>query len=127
MIDSKDMFFWSMIKHFSEDEFICGCGCGLNNISLDLVSKLEKARLICGVPFYITSACRCSKHNKSVGGSSSSSHLVGTAVDILCKSGPVRQKILTALVKVGFERIGVASEFIHVDIDSTKNKSIWVY
>jgi zinc D-Ala-D-Ala carboxypeptidase len=125
--NNKSLHFWGLIKNFKENEFLCSCGCKLNNINYDLVSKLEKARFISGIPFVITSACRCQKHNKAVGGVATSSHLFGLAVDILVESSDIRQKVLNSLIKVGFVRIGISKNFIHVDIDSSKNNSVWIY
>ena len=67
-----------MTKNFSRAEFACKCGCGLCNPDPELVKKLEKFRTLCGnKPMNINSACRCEKHNKAVGGSTKSQHLMG--------------------------------------------------
>lgn len=77
---------WDNIKHFSKSEFTCKCGCGLNNINLNLVNVLEKIREHFGEnPVNITSGCRCSKHNKAVGGVQGSRHVLGKAADIYIK------------------------------------------
>ena len=55
---------WSDINYFKDYEFTCKCGCGLNNISEELVFNLDEARDISQIPFKINSACRCEKHNK---------------------------------------------------------------
>jgi uncharacterized protein YcbK (DUF882 family) len=113
-------------KHFKESEFACKC-CGLNGISLDLVTRLETARELAGVPFKINSGVRCAKHNKAVGGSKSSSHVLKLAVDIACTNDRDRFKIIEALIEAGFTRIGVNGTFIHVDVDSNKNSAFWFY
>ena len=118
---------WNKIKHFKKSEFACKCGCGLNCIDFDLVKKLDFAREIAGVPFVITSACRCSSHNKEVGGLSNSSHLRGFAVDIAVTDSYHRFKILVALLGVGFNRLGVYSDFIHADIDLDKPQNVIWY
>jgi len=117
-----------MFKYFKESEFKCKCGCGKNNISPLLVVKIEAAREIAGIPFKLISACRCIKWNKEVGGSDTSSHPSGLAIDIKAKSSQERFKILSALVMAGFNRIGMGKNFIHADIDSKKVQSvIWLY
>ena len=69
-------------KHFKKEEFTCKCGCGQNNISYRLVGILEEIRTHFGNnPVIITSGCRCAKHNKNVGGVSSSQHIFGKATD----------------------------------------------
>ncbi len=92
-----------------------------------LLFKLENAREMAGVPFKINSGYRTEAHNKSINARSTSSHIKGLAVDIHCTKGIYRQKILTALIKAGFTRIGIANTFIHVDTDREKLNSIWVY
>jgi uncharacterized protein YcbK (DUF882 family) len=117
-----------MRSYFKPEEFECKCGCGLNNVNDVLIQQLNIARHSAGVPFIITSATRCSKHNKSVGGVDSSSHTTGYAVDISAPTPRARFKILQALVMVGFNRIGIAGTFIHVDNDKTKPEDVtWLY
>jgi len=116
------------MSYFELGEFACKCKCGLNNTKPGLILKLNEARSIAGIPFKITSGSRCGSHNQAVGGSQSSSHLYGTAVDISCAKPSDRYKIVTALLEAGFTRIGVANSFIHVDIDDKKvQEVIWTY
>ena len=115
---------WSLIDFFKKDDFTCHCGCGLNNISFDLVRKLNIARFLCGFPFIVNSACRCILHNKSIGGSVSSSHLLGFAIDIAVKSPSQRFKMVQVLMSLGFNRIGIYKDFIHIDIDSFKTQNV---
>ena len=118
--------FWDSIPYFKKNEFTCKCGCRNNNISHKLIEKLNKARNLASVPFNINSACRCETHNSSVKGSENSSHLKGYAVDIRISNSVDRFKILNSLILVGFSRIGVYKNFIHVDIDNDKtNNVIW--
>lgn len=117
-----------MAKYFKDSEFTCKCGCGTNNIDDALVRKLDIAREKAGVPFVINSACRCAAHNKKVGGSATSSHLTGHAVDISATTGTAKFKIVQGLLEAGFTRIGVAKSFIHVDNDPNKPAEvIWLY
>ncbi len=115
------------MSYFKFDEFECKCGCGFNNIDIDLLSRLNMARIDAKVSFIINSGCRCNKHNKNVGGSPTSSHLRGLAVDIKCESSLDRQIMLTSLIKVGFKRIGISKTFLHVDVDPNKSPAIWLY
>ena len=115
--------FWSEIDFFKEKDFACPC-CGRNFIDLKLVMKLDLARTIAGIPFIINSACRCEKHNYDVGGSVTSSHKEGLAVDIKCVNSVDRFIIINALIRVGFVRILIYKNFIHVDIDSSKSQNI---
>lgn len=76
---------WDNIKHFKKNEFTCKCGCGMNNISIELVKVLEEIRNHFGQPCTVTSGCRCATHNKRVGGVQGSRHVSGKASDIYVK------------------------------------------
>lgn len=98
------------------------------NMDANFLHKLDKARELAGMPFIINSAYRSPEHNAKIGGRPNSSHLKGLAVDISVKDSRTRFIILDALIKVGFNRIGIANSFIHVDLDIDKsNKVIWTY
>ncbi len=98
------------------------------DLKFDLVTMLDQARDIAGVPFKITSGYRSPEHNKKVGGVDDSAHLTREAVDIACTSNANRHKIINALIKVGFNRIGIAGTFIHCDISKDKpQNTIWLY
>ena len=62
------------IKNFSELELKCRC-CGLLNMSDEFLIRLQAFRYLLGKPLTVTSACRCKKHNKNVGGVDSSCHV----------------------------------------------------
>jgi uncharacterized protein YcbK (DUF882 family) len=121
------------MNYFKPSETECKCGCGINNIDSKFMKMLNKAREIADMPFFITSGCRCPKHNKNVGGSKSSSHIASNrrkckAVDIKADTSRRRLFILSALLQAGFTRIGMANNFIHVDNDETKPPNvIWLY
>lgn len=115
-----------LTANFSRREFKCPC-CGRDDISIELVRKLQRVRDVAG-PLRITSGVRCSSHNKAVSGKSSSSHLKGLAVDVHCKSSSKRFAILEAAFKVGFRRIGPGPGFVHLDIDEDKAQRVsWDY
>ena len=123
-----------MLKYFNFEEFDCPTleGSGLptsdgGKMNLDFLHKLDEARELAGVPFKITSGYRSPQHNSDVGGRVGSSHLKGLAVDISCDNSGHRQKILTALIKVGFKRIGIAKSFKHTDLDNEKPNATWLY
>jgi len=99
----------------------------------DFLAMLDEARDCAGIPFIITSGFRTVSHNKKLikegyTASSNSSHLLGLAADIYCTDSRSRYIILDALQEVGFTRIGVAPNFLHVDLDINKPQHrIWVY
>lgn len=81
-------------KHFTLDEFIKSATAtrlgidntpdekALNCIQALVDNVLEPLRVHFGRPIIITSGYRCPRLNKAVGGSSTSQHAVGQAVDI---------------------------------------------
>ncbi len=117
------------MKYFNYEEFdspdIQGSG---QLMDPELLDMIDKAREIYGKPIRVNSGYRTEDHNRKVGGVDSSSHLKGLAIDVACVRSNDRFKMLTALIEVGFNRIGVASTFIHVDIDKDKSQNvIWTY
>ena len=97
-------------------------------MSNKFLSKLSRARHHANIPFIIKSGFRTVEHNKTVGGVSKSSHLVGLACDIYTQNSKSRFIILTALLKVGFNRIGIGQNFIHVDDSQIKTPNVlWLY
>ena len=98
----------------------------------EFVALLDKARDIVDgqMIFKITSGYRTPKHNTSVKGSKSSSHMniPCNACDIAVKDSSTRYKIISSLLKVGINRIGIGKNFIHCDTDLEKSQNvIWHY
>jgi len=112
---------YDKLVYFDSREFECPC-CrqGSDRMNLVFVARLDQARGLADVPFVITSGWRCERHNAEVGGSETSSHMKGLAVDLECQLSGVRFQILWALRVVGFNRIGIRRDFIHVDMDFDK-------
>tara|TARA_R110000823_G_scaffold253568_1_gene375997 strand:- start:167 stop:541 length:375 start_codon:yes stop_codon:yes gene_type:complete len=123
------------MKYFDYEEFDSPdeIGSGLpttdgGKMNVNFLHKLDEARAISGVPYKITSGYRTPKHNAKVGGRVGSSHLKGVAVDIKCNNSNDRARILKGLFLVGLgRRIGIATQFIHVDADYDKPSAIWLY
>ena len=98
-----------------------------DNMNVDFLAKLDEAREFAGIPFIINSAYRSPSHPESIK-NPTSSHIKGLAVDISAKDSRQRFLILDALMVVGFNRIGIAGTFIHVDSDLDKSQNvIWTY
>jgi uncharacterized protein YcbK (DUF882 family) len=107
----------------------CQCGCG-KDIDSHLLFILEELQDDCPVKFIITSGARCKAHNKAVGGVESSAHVSGLAVDIAINNSWERYHILRSLCQEWTDvvRIGVARDFIHMDIDKNKPQEVvWLY
>ena len=114
-----------MANYFSRKELECRC-CGVCLVDDNLISRLNQARELAGIPFIITSGYRCEKHNAEVGGVPTSSHTKGLAVDIAFKDSNQCFKIMKSLLDAGFNRIGInfAKSFIHCDIDGDKPQNV---
>ena len=118
---------WSQIEYFTPSEFSCKC-CGEVELGDSFMQMLDLARSIAGVPFTITSGYRCKEHNEAEGGKPTSSHPLGLAADIKASGSRHRFTILSALLDAGFSRIGIGSDFIHVDNDQNKSGFVvWLY
>ena len=107
-----------MSKYFKEIEY---------NMDLGFLAKLDEAREYAGIPFVINSSYRSPEQPESIK-NPTSSHIKGLAVDIKAKDSRTRYKVLEALIHVGFNRIGIADTFIHVDDDKEKSSDVvWTY
>ncbi len=101
----------------------------------DFLSMLDEARDCAGIPFVISKGggFRTVEYNQHLieqgyPASRNSSHLLGLAADIYCTDSRSRYIIMEALAEVGFNRVGVAPAFLHVDLDLNKPQHrIWVY
>lgn len=121
------------IDFFDRDELKCKC-CGILKIKERAVKRLQVARFIADIPFTINRAASCVKHNAEIKGASKTSSHVFTmdsdacAFDIRCRDSSDRFKMVDALLKAGFTRLGISETFIHVDDDETKPQNvIWTY
>jgi|TARA_A100001015_G_scaffold200661_1_gene224035 uncharacterized protein YcbK (DUF882 family) len=117
------------MKYFQYEEFdspdIQGSG---QLMSKELLSKLDMIREEFGKPIYINSGYRTEAHNEKVGGKPASSHLKGLAVDIACNASRDRFNLVNLFIKHDINRIGIAKNFIHVDIDGDKDQDVmWTY
>ena len=114
--------------HFKTREFVMGGENVFDKMDGLFLEMLDDARDIAGIPFRITSSFRTPEYNAKIGGSKNSAHLRGKAVDIACDNSGERWQIVSALLKVGFRRIGIGKTFIHVDLDdSLPQNVIWLY
>jgi uncharacterized protein YcbK (DUF882 family) len=116
-------------EHFGYRELACRhCG---EIISLEAVRKTaewaERVReAMGGLPMHVNSGCRCSVHNKAVGGAPDSYHMKGMAIDVTFRglSPAQAHKKLRVLQGKGLVGgLGRYSSFCHVDRGEKRN---WV-
>jgi uncharacterized protein YcbK (DUF882 family) len=96
------------------------------------IHKLDNLRESCGFPFIITSGFRSKDHSieRNKDQEKAGTHAQGIAADIKVTDGTQRYKIVAEAIKMGFSGIGVASNFIHVDIrdlDTNESPVMWTY
>jgi len=117
-----------MFRYFKNNEFYCKCGCGLNITKIDLILKIDELRSIYGKPIILNSSSRCEAHNLAVGGSKSSLHKSGDAVDIRIRGGrKQRYEIIKIAFNLGFTGIGVANTFIHLSLHKEIHEGVYKY
>ncbi len=119
-----------MTKNFSIGEFKCKCGCIMPDEVLynvvKLVNQLQTIRDVIKTPIQINSAYRCRKHNKAIGGSVSSQHILGKAADIVVRGYDPSLEIyplIEELINEGLilqGGLGDYPTFTHYDIRKTK-------
>lgn len=116
-------------KYFSQSDFSsANPSCSIDDMDKDFIDLLDAGRQIAGIPFVINSGYRTVEHELEQGRDGKSSHTKGLAVDIKAEGSRQRYLIIDALMKVGFTRIGVDDEFVHVDGDTEKDQQvIWTY
>jgi len=111
-------------EHFNpviDRKLTCSC-CGAGQLSIATFIILETVRMHFDKPVTITSGPRCAKHNKKVGGSKNSEHLIREeddvdAVDIQVQDHTPQEvyKYLKNLPYANLLGIGKYKTFVHVD------------
>lgn len=115
--------------NFESTEFDChgsNC-CSKTLIDEQLVKYLQQIRDYFGKPVVVSSAYRCSQHNKNIGGATRSRHISGEAADIYI-NGVAPAKIAQYAEYLGILGIGLYEtnsdgHFVHVD--TRTSKSFW--
>lgn len=96
------------------------------DIERELVYKLQVMRDILNIAIIVNSGVRTAHWNEKVGGVSDSGHLTCTDVDISVNSSSHRYFIVLAAINVGFDRIGVYNNHVHLSVDKSKKPSLWI-
>jgi len=112
-------------RYFNLADFACQ-ETGENEIDIDFVVALDELREECGFPFVITSGYRSPRHSIEAKKASPGTHAQGIAADVAVQSGTQRRIIVEKAIEAGFNGIGIAKTFVHVDMrDSTP--VMWTY
>ena len=109
-------------KHFKLSEMQCKCNCGSYIRNEELLELLEEVREHFG-PVTVTSATRCERHNKAVGGVEGSRHTKGQAADIQVPGVAPRDvyEFLDAKHPITLG-LGNYSNFTHMDSRHSKGR-----
>ena len=109
--------------NFKVKEFACKDGSDKVLVDTELVDLLQKIRNHFNKSVKITSGYRTATHNKKVGGTKNSYHLVGMASDIQVTGvNPILVAMYAEKLNAG--GIGVYSTFVHVD--TRQQNSRWI-
>jgi uncharacterized protein YcbK (DUF882 family) len=110
-----------LTKNLSRKEFACKCECGFNTVDYELVLACQDLADHFEDVIYINSGCRCESHNKSVGGSKNSQHVLGRAADVRLKhTPPDRVQEYLHSKYPNLYGIGSYENFTHIDTRSGK-------
>lgn len=136
----NDYYIWNKGENiwlnnwFKTKEFECRCShkdCVEQKISIELVNRLTEIREEVGSPMRVTSGFRCSAHQEDIRKSGTSTvvakkstHELGNAADISVSRLTTPELVLVAAKK--FKSIGIAMNFIHVDLRDDKERR-WKY
>lgn len=110
--------------HFHRREFECPCGCGFNTVDAELIRVLQGVRDNYADVVFISSGCRCPKHNRDSDGYPMSMHMIGMAADIrVCGATP--DEVYDYLALEYLDRYGIGLYSGHVHIDVRVKKARW--
>lgn len=117
--DHEEIYNWSKLwPNFRPQELACKC-CGGLTIHFNTMHKLQYLRSsLWKRPIQLTSAYRCPRHNRNVGGAAESYHLDGRAFDIRFpkeQRDPVVASLIFWATTAGFKGFGLYPSFIHID------------
>lgn len=113
------------MKYFDISEFDCK-ETGDNEMNSEFLMRLDLLREACGFPLIVTSGFRSKSHSIEIRKDKPGTHAQGIAADLKAVDGWHRRKIVEAAISLGFNGIGVAKSFIHVD-DRKSTPVIWQY
>ena len=107
---------------------------GINNVPngahLDALKQtaaaMDKVRKLLGAPVIVSSGYRSPALNKAVGGSSSSAHCRGEAVDFTAPSFGTPREVCKAIINSGivFDQLIYEGTWVHIAFDKTPRRSI---
>ncbi|HFQ4959217.1 TPA: D-Ala-D-Ala carboxypeptidase family metallohydrolase [Vibrio vulnificus] len=117
-------------KNFKATELRCKCDYCKHEqphqCDAQALQALQAVREELGFPLTVTSAYRCKRHPSEAKKSKPGTHNRGTAFDIALPYGELRYKLLAVAIKHGFNGVGFAHSFIHIDYQRPTDMT-WTY
>jgi len=113
------------MKFFDLSEFDCQ-ETGKNEMHPDFLHRIDHLRGKCDFPFVITSGYRDPSHSIEAKKPKPGTHAQGIAADIKITNSADRFMIVDQAIFAGFSGIGIAKDFVHLDIRDT-TPVIWLY
>lgn len=113
-------------QYFKTQDFNCQ-ETGENKMLPQFIHKLDHLRAACGFAFNITSGYRSPSHSIESAKKNPGTHAQGIAADIYVNGGRQRMQIVKHAAALGFNGIGVAKSFVHVDMRDGDKSVLWCY
>ena len=112
------------MKYFNRKEYECRCGCGLDTVDYELDNVMDNIREHFNKPIIINRGISCIDHNKNVGGSVNSQHLIGKACDFVIAG--VDSNLVADYLELKYHnKYGIGWYDGRTHIDVRKNKARW--
>lgn len=100
----------------------------MQDVDQRLLVLMDAVRAMVGRPLTFSCAYRSKEWELKKGRSGSGAHTEGLAVDFRVSNGAERWQIVSAAMKLGVKRIGVANTFVHLDLSKRLPQNvIWTY
>ncbi len=118
--------------NFSYKEMACKCGCDTMECRVGMLDALQSARETAKIPFPVNSGYRCHAYDAKIrlakGQTGNGEHPEGWAVDIKATDSRSRYLIIRAAIAAGFNRIGIAKNFVHLGMSQARDQDVvWLY
>ena len=113
------------MRYFKLSDFNCQ-ETGNNEMCEKFLTRLDDLRHKTGFPFVITSGYRDPAHSIEAAKSKPGKHAQGIAADIKYNSSFQAYMIVKNALEMGFNGVGIAKTFIHVDTRKDVPK-MWCY
>lgn len=110
----------------------CTCGhleCDERSVNQRVLDRIQLIRDDLQAPMVITSGGRCPNHPSEVRRTKPADHQNQVAVDVLCKSVTMRNKLMVLAGRHGAKSVAAGSNFVHIGFRDTPLDKVvsWEY